>query len=247
MKKILLSSLAAAAVAVGSVNAQLVQSFNGNGQTGFGGTIGEAVLEVSNDASGSLNFSLTRGPGDLNDVLVIYIDNGLGGGIASTSGLDDTGDLLRQGISGFSGTDRSILEFNAGFAPNYALALDQNFAGLWELSAGSLPFISGANLSPTGTVSAAEYTFSINVTDFGLTANSGQAFQFVATYLNAGNSFRANEFIGFGFSGANPGLTTVDNVTSATFTTVPEPSTYALLTLGALALGGYAARRRARK
>ncbi len=28
---------------------------------------------------------------------------------------------------------------------------------------------------------------------------------------------------------------------------VPEPSTYALLTLGALALGGYAARRRARK
>jgi len=247
MKKILLSSFAAAAFAVGTLNAQVIQNYNGNGQTGFGGTIGNSLLEVSNNAAGSLDLKLTRGDGDLNDVLVIYIDSGLGGGISSTSGLDDTANLLLQGISGFNGTDRSILNFASGFAPNYAVALDQNFAGLWELSTGTLPFIISANLSPTGEPSSAVFTFSINVTDFGLTANSGQAFQFVATYLNGGNAFRADEFIGFAFSGGNPGLTTVDDVTSVSFTTVPEPSTYALLTLGALALGGYAARRRSRK
>ncbi len=37
------------------------------------------------------------------------------------------------------------------------------------------------------------------------------------------------------------------NATTLTIATVPEPSTYALLALGALALGGYASRRRSRK
>jgi len=247
MKKALLSTFVAAAFAVGSANAQVIQSFNGNGEGGFGGPIGEGILEIASDVSGALNFKLTRGPGDLNDALVIYIDNGLGGGISSTSVLNDTDDLLRQGISGFNGTERAQLDFATGFAPNYALALDQNFAGFWELAAGTLPFVAAANLDPTGTTTAAEYTFSINVTDFGLTPASGQSFQFVATYLNANDAFRANEFVGFNFSGGNPGRDTLNDVSGTSFTTVPEPSTYALLTLGALALGGYAARRRARK
>jgi hypothetical protein len=43
------------------------------------------------------------------------------------------------------------------------------------------------------------------------------------------------------------GWTTFDAAGDNAFTTVPEPTTYALLALGALGMAGYAARRRARK
>lgn len=52
----------------------------------------------------------------------------------------------------------------------------------------------------------------------------------------------------FQFGGATPSYTQVPNTATAleSFTVVPEPSTYALLTLSGLAMGGYMIRRRRR-
>jgi hypothetical protein len=246
MKKILLSTFVAAAFAVVS-NAQVVESFNGNGSTGFGGTVGNGVLQISSDISGSLDFTFTRGTDTFNNALVIYFDT-TAGGVSSTSGFTDSADGLRIAISGFNGTERSTLNFAGGFEADYALALDSNFAGLWSLSnPADFAFVSSANISPVGDQSAASYAFSINGSDIGLTAGSGQSFNFFTSYTSL-TAFRSTETFGASFAGSpDQGYTTFDAAGSNSFTTVPEPSTYALLTLGALALGGYAARRRARK
>ena len=112
MKKILLSTFIAATFAVGS-DAQVVESFNGNGSTGFGGTVGNGVLQISSDISGSLDFTFTRGTDTFNNALVIYFDT-TAGGASSTSGFTDNADGIRIAISGFNGTDRSTLYFAGG-------------------------------------------------------------------------------------------------------------------------------------
>ena len=263
MKKILLSTLVAAAFAVGA-NAQLItNTYSGNGNTGFGGAVGQGTLQVVNDNLGALNFTFTRGTGNFNDAFVLYFDS-IGGGFSKTAGFNDQADPLRSAISGASGgtngsgdaLTRSIVAFNTGFNADFAIGVATNFAGLWGLANGgsnSLPFITSVNLLPTGDASSSTYTWSLNVTNIGLTANSGQSFKFVGTYLNSGNSFRSDEAFGFGIVGGNPGNGAPGSYPTTTasgeysFTTVPEPSTYALLALSALAFGGYAARRRARK
>jgi hypothetical protein len=247
MKNILLSSFAAAALTVGTSHSQVVESFNGNGDTGFGGTVGNGVLQISSDISGSLDFTFTRGTDTFGNAIVIYFDTAAGGA-ADTSGFTDSADGLRVAISGFNGTDRSTLNFASGFGADYALALDSNFAGLWSLSdTANFGFISDAGISPASDPSAATYTFSINGSDIGLTAGSGESFTFFTSYIST-TAFRSTETFGASFIGTpTQGYTTFDADGSNSFTTVPEPSTYALLTLGALALGGYAARRRARK
>lgn len=261
MKKICTTILAAALMTSVGSSQTTNQLYNGNGNSGFGGVIGTGTLNISNDASGNLAFTLTKGAGGFNDAIVLYIDS-ITGGFSDTLSLNDQADPLRQAISGASGgttgidaNTRSILTFNSGFTANYAIALNNGFAGLWQLSSGgnnSLSFITAANLSPTGTATSASYSWNINVTNIGLTANSGQSFKFVGTYLNAGNSFRANEAIGFNIAGGNPGnggIGSYPNTVAGsefTFQTVPEPSTYALLGAGALVLGGHLVRRRRR-
>jgi hypothetical protein len=69
-------------------------------------------------------------------------------------------------------------------------------------------------------------TTPVFTTNFAVAA-APNAFSFYATAMGAGDQ-RQSYF---------------NNMTVV----VPEPSTYALLTLSALAIGGYAARRRARK
>ena len=262
MKKLLLAAaVMTAALSSGAVAQSTNRTFNGNGNSGFGGAIGTGSLNVSNDVSGNLAFTLNRGTGNFNDALVLYIDS-VTGGFTNTSSFNDQGDTLRQAISGASGgttndnaNTRSIVTFNTGFTANYAIALNNGFAALWGLTNGgnnSLPFIVAANLTPTGSATSATYSWNINVTNIGLTANAGQSFKFVGTYLNGDNSFRSDEALGFSISGGNPGnggIGSYPNTVATsefTFQTIPEPSTHALLALSAVALGGYAVRRRHR-
>jgi hypothetical protein len=264
MKKFLLSTITAAALTVGTLNAQLItNNYVGNGNSGFGGAVGGGSLQIVNDSLGALNFTFTRGAGNFNDALVLYFDS-TGGGFASTANFNDQADLLRQAISGASGgtngsgeaLTRSIVAFNTGFNADFAVAVATNFAGLWSLANGtnnSLPFVTAVGLAPTDNASAASYTWSLNVTNLGLSINSGQSFKFIGTYLNSGNSFRSDEAFGFSIAGGNPGSAapgsypTTTAASELSFTTVPEPSTYALLALSAAGLAGYAVRRRARK
>jgi len=262
MKQILIAAIASIALSSGAFAQSTNVTFNGNGNSGFGGVIGTGTLNISNNTAGNLAFTLTKGAGDFNDAIVLYIDS-VTGGFGSTLDLNDQADGLRQAISGASGgstgieaNTRSIVTFNTGFTADYAIALNNGFAGLWQLASGgnnSLTFIAGANLLPTpATNNSPTYTWNINVTDIGLTANSGQSFKFVGTYLNAGNSFRANEAIGFDIVGNNPGAGGIGSYPNTvatsefTFQTVPEPSTYALLALAATALGAHVVRRRRR-
>ena len=203
--------------------------YSGNGNSGFGGPIGQGSLTLTDDGT-TVSGTFTKGANGFNDVLVIYIDS-VAGGFGDTSGFGDGNDGLRKAISGFDGgTNRSLLTFT-GMTPDYALPLghsSDNFGGSWELASGggnSLNFINSANLSPTGTNSSPVYTFSFNLADIGIAPNSGASFQFLGTYTS-NTGYRSDEAIGgndVGTQGWNPFLQTV----SASYTTAPAPGVLA--------------------
>jgi hypothetical protein len=221
-------------------------TYTGNGNSSFGGTIGLGSLTLTDNGttvSGSLTIANT-----INNALVIYIDNGLGGGFADTSGFNDQGDQLRQTISGVSGSGRSLMTFASGFAPQYAISLQPddgiNFGGMWQLANGgnnSLPFITSVNLTPTGTGTApGPYTFSFNLSSIGLAPNSGATFELFGTYISD-SGYRSGEALPGNDTGS-PGWNPFVQTAFASYTTVPEPSSIGLLLLGAGAL--VTARRR---
>ena len=242
----MIKKLSAAAFALVFVSSAFAVTYPGNTASGFGGAVGQGSLELTDDGT-TLSGTFTKGPGAFNNVLVLYLDT-TAGGFADTSTLADANDGLRRAISGFDGgTNRSVLTMPAGFDADFAIALGplENFGGLWTLAAGgnnSLIFEESANLDPLGTDSAAVYTFSISLAEIGIGA--GQSFDILGTYIS-NSGFRSDEFIagnGTGTTGWNPFTGTA----AVTYTTVPEPSSFALLAGPAL-LGFwfYARRRRA--
>ena len=182
--------------------------YPGNGGGGFGGAIGGSTLGVTDDGT-NITFTLTKGSGNFTDVLVIYIDNKLGGGFGSTSGFSDAADGLRRAISGFDGgSNRSIMNFTGSFKPQYAIgaAPVETFGGVWQLANGannSLIFRSSVNLTPNNSQNAATYTMTLNKADIGITGTID--FNFVATFIS-NTAFRADEGIGFTNPGSNPGF-----------------------------------------
>src|SRR5438093_3370809 len=202
-------------------------TYSGNGNSGFGGPIGLGSLTLTDNGT-TVSGTVNKGPNGFNDVLVIYLDS-VGGGFSDTSGFADANDGLRKAISGFDGGgNRSLLTFS-GMLPDYAIALgpaSDFFGGLWQLANGgnnSLNFISSVNLNPTGNNNSPTYTFDINVSQLGLTPNSGTTLGLFGTYIS-NSGFRSDEAVAgndAGTQGWNPFLVTA----FATYTIVPEPST----------------------
>lgn len=227
----------------------MAATYSGNGNSGFGGPVGLGSLTLTDNGT-TLSGTVNKGPNGFNDVLVLYIDT-VAGGFADTSGFSDANDGLRKAISGFDGGgNRSLMTFAAGFSPDYAIALgpsSDNFGGLWSLANGgnlSLGFISSVSLSPTGTPNSATYTFSLNVSQIGLTPNSGATFGLFGTYIS-NTGYRSDEAVpgnATGAQGYNP-------FTQTSFVTyqiqpVPEPSTLVLGGLsGAAMLFGFRRRK----
>jgi hypothetical protein len=221
-------------------------TYSGNGNSGFGGPIGLGSLTLTDDGT-TVSGTVNKGPNGFNDVLVIYIDS-TAGGFADTSGFADGADGLRKAISGFDGAaNRSLMTFSGGFNPDYAIALgpsSDNFGGLWQLASGganSLNFVSSVNLNPVGNNSSPTYTFSFNVSQIGLSPNSGATFRMFATYTS-NSGYRSDEAVAgndVGAPGWNPFLQTA----LASYTIVPEPSTSALLALSGAALLVFRRRR----
>lgn len=121
-------------------------------------------------------------------------------------------------------------------------------------TATSLGSISGAvsNFTFTGGMSAGDQ-FAMLIFPNATQANSvsaGTALKLFRMDSPLAWTLPANDTSGstFQFGGATPAYTQVPNTSTAlqSFTVVPEPSTYALLALSGVALGGYAVRRRRR-
>lgn len=221
-----------AATSLFSCGLGLGATYAGNGNTGFGGVI--SSLDITDDGT-DLTFVLTRGPGELNNSFVLYIDSTVGGQTSTASYTDAPGnDSLRKAISGFDGSNRSTVNFSSGFDADRALALEGGFAGLWTtVNNGSHTFLATANGSPGGNTQAT-YSMVVSLTDLGL--NPGDSFDFVGTYLNSGNAFRSNEGIGDGLPAGNPGASEVTFTAARSYTTIPEPTSAALGLIGSLLL-----------
>jgi len=182
-------------------------SFNGNGNNGFGDVLGNGDFIINDDGT-TVTITFTKGVGEFNNALVIYIDSE-SGGFNTTSNFTDTGDELRKAISGTDGTNRSTVFFPAGFEANHAIVakptLPSEFGGLWSLvNNGSHSFITSVNLTPADNNSSSTYTMSFNFSDINTTSGS-TSFKLVATYLNQDNAFRSDEAIGDGIASGNPG------------------------------------------
>src|SRR5882762_4062004 len=213
-------------------------TYSGNGNSGFGGPIGLGSLTLTDNGT-TVSGTVNKGPNGFNDVLVLYIDSTVGG-FADTSGFADGADGLRKAISGFDGgANRSVMTFG-GMSPDYAIALgpaSDGFGGLWQLANGgnnSLNFVTSVNLNPTGNANSPTYTFSFNVSQIGLTPNSGATFLMLGTYISD-SGYRSDEAIAgndVGSQGWNPFLQTA----FVSYTIVPEPSAASLLLLGVGAL-----------
>jgi hypothetical protein len=185
-------------------------TYNGNGNSGFGGVVGNGSVAFSDNGT-DITFTFTRGSDSFNDVLVIYIDS-KSGGFANTSTLNDQSDIHRKAISSFS----SQVNFPTGFNADYAIAINRQFGAVWELAAGgnnSLPFqttILGFDSDRSATLATYGGTFAKG--NIGLSGNV--EFRLFATYLNGGDGFLSNEGIGAGFPGSNVGQSSSLTVTS---------------------------------
>ena len=214
--------------------------YSGNGKNGFGGPIGQGSLTLTDDGT-TISGTLTRGAGGgFNDALVLYVDS-VPGGFSDTSGFADGADGLRKAISGFDGGgNRSVLTMTALFGADYAIALgpaSDSYGGLWQLANGgnnSLGFISSVNLNPTGDALSPSYTFSFDVSQIGLSPNSGQSIRLLGTYIS-NSGFRSDEALAGDVSGASQGWSPFTGTADAPYAIVPEPSTGLLFGLTALA------------
>ncbi|WP_456441134.1 hypothetical protein [Psychroserpens sp.] len=181
-------------------------TYNGNGNTGFGGVIGPGSMTINNDGT-TLTFEVTRGPGEFFDALVFYIDSTTGGRLTIDGDVNDQNDPLRRAISS-AGDNASVLTFPAGFEVDYALAIDSNFGGLWAIPPfgtvgnGELQYV--ASLESTLTMSSdASFTFEVDWAELAL-APTGD-FKFIGIYLNSNNGFTSDEAFGSDIAGGNIG------------------------------------------
>ena len=98
-------------------------TYNGNGNTGFGGVLGTGDFNISETGT-TITITFNKGSGDFDNTLVIYIDSE-SGGFQNTGSFTDSGDELRRAVSGFDGTNRSTVNFPAGFEADFAIGAKQ--------------------------------------------------------------------------------------------------------------------------
>jgi hypothetical protein len=222
-------------------------TFNGNGATGFGGSVGTGSVSIT-DSLGGMNITFNRGSGTMDNNLVLYLDTQPGGFTdTSTFGDGGYGDPGRTAISGFNAGNpsRTLATFATGFTADFAISIENNFIGVFGLASGgqnSLNFLFGQGQS--GNNSDASYSISLTaaqMSQIGLTAGSGQSFSLEGTLIS-GSAYRSNESIGNSVTtpdvGAAPnggfnGSVTFTSADTYTLVAAPEPSSLALLAMGA--------------
>ena len=250
MKKILLSSLVAAAFAVGSSNAQII-----------------AQDIASNYTTATWTNGANLGSGWSAPWVITSNDGGTLIGTSANNGATNSAPLNTSGVSfGLFGTDfvnagRAFPSLSAGqqFSLGLSFQWDNGNRGINLLSGGSQVFnfninTSGYTWTGGGVAASTSWvglrengvfmtlTFTATTNGFNYAFSSPQA----ASINNQSGSVTSGALSGFqayvSGAGGDGGNMYINNLQ-----VVPEPTTYALLTLGALGMSGYAARRRARK
>jgi hypothetical protein len=261
MKKIFLSTFVAAAFAAGTNSFALIASDNAstanypggawsagsNGGSGFGawslpgssGTggfngnfIGSATGLPNYSAlyTGGVAFSIyAGGDGAFQDALRPF-STGMAVGDVFTHSIGFSFDNGNKGFDLASGTDGAGPVFNFNI----------NDTGYSWTGGGSAPMTAFPGLRENGVV--IDFSFTLTPTGFNYSIGSAQDAGLTQSGAIAAAGIGSVKYYISGAGGGDPG-----NLFFNSPTVVPEPSTYALLTLSALALGGYAARRRARK
>ena len=227
-------------------------TFSGNGATGFGGTLGNGSLTVSNTASDpdTISFTFTPGTSFDSNAVAIFIDS-VAGGVDSTESLN-AGDINDNGqriVSGTSSNGRTVADFTnlANFGADYAVTIEPGFGGLFTLpdGGGNVSLDLGTGQTPSGSGTDPR-TVSFSLDQLGLTAGGNQTIKLVATLISV-DAFRSNETIGASTStrssvdNPNPGFNGTTTFSSfETFQTVPSPTAVG----GGLLLGGVVLLRR---
>jgi len=188
-------------------------TFNGNNNDGFGGAVGESEMEFNDDGT-TVTVNFTKGTtGNLNDMMVIYISTGVVGRQSITFDDNDQNDESRRAITNAFGSE---IVFPAGFEANYAIAINEDFGGLFsipepgegDIGNGDLLFVKGVGAPDNA--GSASFTFSFDWDDIGL--SSSDPFGFVVTYGNPSGGdnndamFSSDEGYGEGIPTPNPGF-----------------------------------------
>lgn len=254
MKKILLSSLAAAALAFGS-NAQVIT--NTDNAANYGGAGEPGWTNGSTAGAGFAAWNLYTGGGSAGNFL----------GSSATAGFGDI-DTGGQSFGMWGNPTGTTNYFNAERAFSSALSTGDTFsidlaiayrngnkginlyAGgfgteVWNFNAGGDQYYAGGS-----TLGWAYDQASV----FKLTATQTSATQVGISLIRGTDTYSTNVTVASGLSGfkAYVGSTDDGNALNNLFinnlqtTVVPEPSTYALLALSAAGVAGYAVRRRRR-
>lgn len=219
MKKTLLLFLC-----VWGISAQAQVTFNGNGNSGFGGVVGNGSLQVSESGSNVI-IQFNRGSDVFNDFLVLYVDV-ISGGISSTSSVVDFGDAHRKAMT----TNNVNFNFPSGFSADRAIVLNREFGAMWNLTApfNNLPFVAtGLSFDASRANNLASYSMTFSKTDFGLGMSDPVEFKFFGYYLNPTggdftNGFVSNEGFTRGLPGSNLGGTQGTSFAVQTYYTYPS-------------------------
>jgi len=213
--------------------------YNGNGNTSFGGTIGNGNLTLTDNGS-IVTGTITKGGGLFADVLVIFIDSKTGG-FSTTSDFTDSSGRLTRAISGISGaSDRAIADFANGFSADYAIALRPRSVAdsdqLFQLvNTGAHTALGSVNLNPLSTQDSSSYTFSFSLTDIGLTPGTAISFKYESTYIGD-TGFRSLESFESLTGDVGWGYVNFGNYDTYTLAPVPETTNASLAILGGCAL-----------
>ena len=187
-------------------------SYSGNGNSGFGGTVGGSTLGISDDGT-TITFTFSRGASDLNNPVVIYVDS-QSGGFSNTTGFTDSGDGLRRAISA-NGNGVPTITFPASFTADYAIAFDAGFGAWFTLASGASHNYGSdgtngnANLTPLNDATSSTHTLTVDFSELGITSSDN--FKFVVTHISD-TAYLSNEVIGDTSSivadggGTNPGF-----------------------------------------
>jgi len=178
-----------------------------NGNSGFGGAVGEGHFFFSGDGSNPIMFGMSTSANEMNDILVLYIDTGASGRNEIGETVDDNSDDHSIAISNSNAFgNASNIKFPVGFEASYAVAINVDFGGLWSIpstgtiASGGLDFITSVNSTLTSN-DQGFYSFNFSWEDIGL--NTSDEFHFVGIYVS--NTACSSD------EGYGEGLTTVSD------------------------------------